>query len=175
MDATAWFLIIIVAVVLAFVGYGMARRARGSIELTLPKSAFEPGETIQGTFVLHAKKPIEAQRLVVTLTATEVTETTENGKTNSRSRQAFRDERVLEEARAYAADTRETREFEIDVPNPEVPPDEPTSAVGRAALTALKAVARSKTHLRWRLEVRLVAKGIDLVTSKPVSVNIQRI
>ena len=174
MDATAWFLIIIVAVVLAFVGYGMARRARGSIELTLPKSAFEPGETIQGTFVLHAKKPIEAERLVVTLTATEVTETTEDGKTNSRSRQAFRDERVLEEARAYAADTRETREFQIDVPNPEVP-DEPTSAVGRAALTALKVVSRSKTHLRWRLEVRLVAKGIDLVTSKPRSVTIQRL
>lgn len=174
MDGTAWFLIVIAVVVLAFVGYGMARRARGSIELTLPKTAFEPGEAIRGTFVLHTKKPIEAQRLVVTLTATEVTETTEDGKASSRSNQVFRDERVLEEARAYTAETRETRDFEIGVPNPE-PPEAPASPIGRTALMALRAVSRSRTHLRWRLEVRLVAKGIDLVASKQVSVNLQNL
>jgi len=172
MDGAVWLLIVIAAVVLAFVGYGMARRARGSIELTLPKTAFEPGEAIRGTFVLHTKKPIEAQRLVVTLTATEVTETTENGKRRSNSRQVFRDELLLDDARAYAAETRETREFEIVVPNPE-PPEAPASPVGRAALSAIKAISRSKTRLRWRLEVRLVAKGIDLVTSKQVSVNLK--
>ena len=174
MDGTVWILIVIAVVVLAFVGYGRARRARGSIELTLPKTAFEPGEAIRGTFVLHTKKPIEAQRLVVTLTATEVTESTEDGKSRSNSKQVFRDERVLEDARAYPAETRETREFEIDVPDPE-PPDAPAAAVGRAALSTLKAMSRSKTHLRWRLEVRLVAKGIDLVTSKPVSVNLEKL
>ena len=174
MDATVWILIIIAVAALALVGYGMARRARGSIELSLPKTAFEPGETIHGSFVLHTKKPIEAQRLVVTLTATEVTQTTEDGKTKSRSRQAFRDERILADARAYPAETRETHEFEIDVPDPETP-EAPASPVGRAALSALKAMSRSKTHLRWRLEVRLAAKGIDLVTSKQVSVNLQRV
>lgn len=174
MDVTVGFLIVIAVVVLAFVAYGMARRARGSIDLTLPKTAFEPGEAIRGTFVLHAKKPIDGERLVVSLTATEVTETTEDGKRRSRSKQVFRDERVLEEARAYAAETRETREFEIGVPDPELP-EAPASPIGRAALSALKVMSRGTSHLRWRLEVRLVAKGIDLVASKPVSVNLQRL
>jgi len=174
MDGAVWILIIVAVLVLAFVGYGMARRARGSIELSLPKTAFEPGETIRGSFVLHAKQPIEARRLVVSLTATEVTKTTEDGKTKSRSRQAFRDERVLADERAYAAETRETHEFEIDVPNPERP-EALGSPVAGAAFAALRAMSRSRTHLRWRLEVRLAAKGIDLVAAKQVSVNLQNL
>jgi len=174
MDGAVWILIIVAVVVLAFVGYGMARRARGSIELSLPKTAFEPGETLRGSFVLHTKKPIEAQRLVVSLTATEVTETTQDGKRRSRSQQVFRDERVLEEARAYAADTRETHEFEIDVPNPEQP-EALGSPVAGAAFAAMRAMSRTRTRLRWRLEVRLAAKGIDLVAAKQVSVNLQNL
>jgi len=174
MDGTVWFLIVIAVVALAAIGYGMARRARGSIELTLPDAAFDPGEAIRGTFVLHAKKPIEGERLVVSLTATEVTETTEDGKPRSHAKQVFRDERVLDEARVYAAGTRETREFEVGVPDPDLP-DASAPPIGGAARSALKAMSRSKTQLRWRLEVRLVAKGIDLVASRPVSVNLQKL
>lgn len=174
MSGAVWILIIVAVVVLASVGYGMARKARGSIELSLPKTAFEPGETIRGSFVLHTKKPIEAQRLVVTLKATEVTETTQDGKNRSRSQQVFRVERVLQEERAYAAGTRETYEFEIDVPNPEQP-EALGSPVAGAAFAAMRAMSRTRTRLSWRLEARLVAKGIDLVAASQVSVNLQRL
>lgn len=168
MNATAWFLIVVGAVIVAAVGYGMARRARGSIELSLPKTDFEPGETIHGSFVVLTKQAIEAERLVVTLTATEVTETVKDGKTSSSSRQVLREERVLEQARAYAAGARETREFDIALPTPE-----PAPAVGHAGIGQLKSLRRPRTRLVWRLEVRLAAKGIDLVTAKPVTVNIE--
>lgn len=175
MDGAVWILIVIAVVVLGFVGYGMARRARGSIELSLPQTAFEPGETIRGSFVLHTKKPIEARRLVVSLTASEVTKTRQqDGKTRSRSTQVFRDERTLEGEKAYPPDTRETHEFEIDVPNPEQP-EALDSPIGAGMSTALRALSRSRTYLRWRLEVRLVAKGIDLVTAKQVSVNLRQL
>ena len=174
MDGAVWILIVIAVVVLAFVGYGMARRARGSIELSLPKTAFEPGETIRGSFVLHTKKPIEAKRLMVSLTASEVTKTTQDGKTRSRSSQVFRDERMLEGEKVYPPDTRETHEFEIEVPNPERP-EALDSPIGAGMSTALRALSRSRTYLRWRLEVRLVAKGIDLVSAKQVSVNLRHL
>jgi hypothetical protein len=171
MSATAWFFIVVAAVIVASVGYGMARRARGSLELSLPKSEFDPGETIHGNLVVHAKQAIEAERLVVALTATEITETIKDGKTSTDTKRVFREERVLEEARAYAAGARETREFAIPVPVPQ-PAKVPASAVGHAGFDKLKSLARPRTRLEWRLEARLAAKGIDLVAARPVTVHV---
>lgn len=174
MGATAWFLLVVAAVIVAFVAYGMARRARGSIDITLPKSDFEPAETIHGQVSVHAKKPIEAERLLVTLTATEVTETEEDGKTTRTSKQVYRGERVLEEVRSYAADARETHEFDIALPERQ-PTPVPESDDGKAAFKTLRPKAPPKTRLTWRLEARLVAKGIDLVTARQLDVNIDRL
>ena len=174
MDATYWVLGIVALVALAFVLFAVARRMRGNIELALPKTAFEPGETITGSFVLHTKKPIEARQLVVSLTASEVTRTNEGGKTRSRTTQLFRDERMLEGEKAYPADTRETHEFEIDVPDVDRP-ELLDSPLGRSLATAARVLSRSRSHLRWRLEVRLVARGLDLVASKRVSVNLRQL
>ncbi|MDF1521551.1 MAG: hypothetical protein P1P87_01870 [Trueperaceae bacterium] len=172
MNATAWFVIVVAAVVVAIVGYGMARRARGSIEVSLPKDGFEPGETIHGRVDVHAKQPIEGERLVVTVTATEITETLKEGKTTSTSKQVFRGESVLEGARAYRAGTREVREFDLTLPEPK-PTQVPASAVGHVGFDKLKSMARPRVRLQWRLEARLVAKGIDLVTVRPLTVNLE--
>ena len=174
MTATAWFLIVVAAVIVAFVVYGRARRARGSIELSLPKSDFEPGETIHGRVDVHAKQPIEAERLVVTLTANEITETVKEGKTTSASKQVFRGERVLDDARSYAAGARETHDFDIELPDRKPTPT-PASSGGSAKSASLKSKAHPQTRLQWRLEVRLAAKGIDLVTARPLTVNIERL
>jgi hypothetical protein len=169
MGATGWFLIVVAAIVVASVAYGMARRARGSIVLTLPTSDFTPGETIHGQVDVHAKKPIEAERLVVTLTATEITETEKDGSTDRTSKQLLREERVLEQARSYAADARTSSEFDITVPKLAPTPDVPPVS-GGASFAAMKAAPRSTTRRTWRLEARLAAKGIDLVTSRPLTV-----
>ena len=176
MDATAWFLVLVAAIVVAFLAYGMARRARGSIEVSLTQTDFEAGETVHGQIAIHAKKPIEAERLVVTVTATEITETAKDGKTTRSSEQVFRDEVMVEGARSYAANTRETREFDISLPEPKaeaVP--EPKSVGGKASFASLKLTKPPKTQLKWRLGVRLVAKGIDLGTSRPIAVNIEHL
>jgi hypothetical protein len=172
MNATAWFGIVVAALIVAFVAYGMARRARGSIEVSLPKDGFEPGETIHGRVEVHAKKPIEAERLVVTVTATEITETLKEGKTASTSKQVYRGESVLEGPRVYAAGNRETREFDLALPERD-PTKVPASAVGHAGFDKLKSMARPVVRLQWRLEARLVAKGIDLVTVRPLTVNLE--
>lgn len=174
MNATTWFLVIVAAVIVAFVMYGRARRARGSIEMALPKSDFELGETIHGRVDIHAKQPIEAERLVVTLTATEITETVKDGKTTSSSKQVHRGEHVLEGARSYAAGTRETREFEIAVPAPK-PAPEPPATGNKAAFAKLAAMAGPKVRLQWRLEVRLAAKGIDLATARSITVHTEKL
>lgn len=174
MNATAWFLIIVAAVIVAFVAYGMARRARGSIDVTLPTSDFEPGETVRGEIRIHAKKPIEAERLEVTVTATEITERTEKGETERTSEQAYRGEQVVHEARSYVPGAHETFEFAIELPD-RPPPPEPEEVGAKPSFTRLRRSAAPTTRLEWRLGVRLVAKGIDLATSRALTVNLEEL
>lgn len=82
---------ILVAVVLGagllgVAAYYLVRFLRGSIKVSLPSSAYNPGDAIAGSFELHARKPIQGKRLVVSLIGVEVTRTREDGKRISNGR-----------------------------------------------------------------------------------------
>ncbi len=188
MNATLWIFIVIAAVVVAIVANGRARRARGSIDLSLPKTHYGPGEVVRGQVTVNAKQAFEAERLVVTLTATETTETsgmTKDGSTERSTDQVFRDEREVAGARAYAAGDTQTYDFEVPLPEPAPKeeaaetgvPDEPKYKLGKASFMKEKAglTPTTTTELRWRLSVRLAAKGVDLGTARALDVDIEKL
>ena len=65
---------VLVAVVAAIAGYYLVRHSRGSIKLTLPGGAYDSGGTIEGSFIMTTKKPLESKRLLVAVIGREVTE-----------------------------------------------------------------------------------------------------
>lgn len=73
--------------ILAAIGYYIARFMRGTIKLSLPRTAFNPGDTISGSFDFHTKKTIQGNKLLVSLIGVQVTKTYEDGKTRTRSRE----------------------------------------------------------------------------------------
>ena len=170
-ESAVWIVLVVIVGggVAAIVAYNVARARRGSIELSLPSTAFKPGDVIAGSLELHAKQPIEGRRLVVSLIGTQVTRTREGGKTRSRSSEIFRDEKLIEDGRAYPGDHRARHAFEIEVPDAVVP-EQLDSPLGKALASGLRFAGASQTQLRWRVEARLVAKGIDLVGSRRVSI-----
>ncbi len=170
-ENAVWIVLIVIVGggIAAIVAYNVARARRGSIEVSLPSTAFKPGDVIAGSFELHAKKPIEGRRLVVSLIGTQVTKTREDGKTRSRATEIFRDEKLIEDAREYPAEHRETHPFEIEVPDTALP-EQLNSPLGKTLAAGLRFAGANQTHLRWRIEARLVAKGIDLVGSRRVSI-----
>ena len=170
-ESAVWIVLVVIVGggIAAIVAYNVARARRGSIEVSLPSTAFKPGDVIAGSFELHAKQPIEGRRLVVSLIGTQVTKTREDGKTRSRSSEIFREEKLIEDAREYPAEHRETHPFEIEVPDA-VLPEQLNSPLGKALASGLRFAGASQTHLRWRIEARLVAKGIDLIASRRVSI-----
>jgi len=95
--------IIIVAVVLIVGGiaaYYIARFMRGSIKLSMVRTAFGPGEMIEGSFDLLTKKTLQGNKLVVRLIGTREERTRDSdGDTKTRWREFYRDEVVLEEAK----------------------------------------------------------------------------
>jgi hypothetical protein len=163
--------IIIGAVVLAVILYNIARFMRGSIKLLLPLRAFSGGTEIVGSFDLHTKKRIEGNRLIVSLIGTRVTKTHRDGKTESRTVEIYRDEVLVEEGREYAAGTKEKYDFKLSTPSSESN-DFLQSTVGKGLSTALKLLSNQSTKLQWKLEARLDAKGMDLVDSESISINL---
>ncbi len=171
-----WIIVAIVAgvVVLAIIAYFIARFLRGTIKLTLVRTAFNPGDTITGSFDLHAKKAIEGNKLVVRLIGTQITETSREEKTgtDTDSKEIYRDEVVVEGARAYPAGHMATHQFEIATPQTQTP-EFLNSTTGQILSSALRFATNNSTRIKWQIEVRLDAKGIDLATSKPVTINIK--
>ena len=158
--------------ILAVVAYYVIRFMRGSIKLSLPRTAFNPGDSITGGFDLYAKKAIQGNKLIVSLIGVQVTESYEDGKKRTRSREIYRDEVLIEEAKAYPAGHTSQHQFEIATPNTGAS-EFMNSALGQTLTGALRLLSNRRTRLKWKVEARLDAKGVDLATSTSVSINIK--
>ncbi|MFP6892830.1 MAG: hypothetical protein VCA18_03705 [Opitutales bacterium] len=168
-------ILIIIAVlvgggILTAIIYYVVRFMRGSIKLSLPRTVFNPGDTITGSFELLTKKAIEGNKLVVSLIGVKVTKTYDDGKTKTRSREIYRDEQLLEEAKSYRAGSKATYEFNLSAPNMNSP-EFLNSKVGQALTAAFRLLSDRSTRLKWKVEARLDAKGVDLAAAKSVSIN----
>ncbi len=156
--------------IVAVIAYFVIRFMRGSIKLSLPQTAFEPGQPITGGFELITKKTIEGHKLIVSLIGTQVTEFYEDGKKRTRTREIYRNEVLVEEARTYPAGHTAQHEFEIPTPNTGSS-DFMNSALGQTLVGALRLLSDSRTRLKWKVQARLDAKGVDLAATKRVYIN----
>lgn len=161
---------IAVLVAVAIAAYYIIRFMRGNIKLNLPRTAFNAGESISGSFELLTKKPIQGKRLVVQLIGKEVTRYRENGKSRTRKREIYRDEVLIEGAKAYPGGTLETYPFEIATPDLQSP-EFLNSTLGQALTTAMQFIGGRSTRIEWNLEARLDAVGVDLADSQSISLN----
>jgi len=171
-DATAKIVIFLIigAIVFGIIAYYVARFLKGSIKLHLPNARYNAGDLILGSFDIHTKKHVQGNRLVVSLIGTKTTRTRHGNSTRSHTEEIYRDESVIEDARDYDAGTMEHHEFELSTPSAETP-EFFNSGVGKALAVAARFLGAGSSRIRWKVEVRLDAKGVDLVASKTVKLN----
>ena len=151
-------------------GYFIVRHMRGSIKMTLANSSFSAGEQITGSFTLMTKKDIEGQKLVVALVGKEITEERHGDRNRTDTREIYRDEKVLEEARNYPAGFSADYGFQLKAPAPGGS-DSIGGAIGDAIELGLDVLGGDRTRIEWNVEARLKAGGIDLATGRQVYIN----
>ena len=154
----------------AVIAYQVARFMRGSIKLSLRRTAFNSGDPITGRFELHTKKAVQGNKLSVSLIGVQVTTSYSGGKQRTRSREIYRNEVLIEEGKTYPAGHTAGYDFQLVVPNANAP-DFLNSPLGQALGTALRLLSNSDSRLKWKVEARLDAKGVDLATAQSVSIN----
>jgi len=163
-------IVVVVGVIAAIAAYYVMRFMKGSIKLSLPQTGFEPGQTINGSFALEVKKPIQSKKLIVSLIGLKITKTRDGDKTRTRTDEIYRNEVVIEEARDYPAGHTAEHKFELATPNTGSS-DFMNSALGQTVGAALRLLSSRSTRLKWKVEARLDTKGVDLAASKSVSIN----
>ncbi len=171
-DSAILTIIIVIAAVaiVATGGFFLARHLRGKIKLSLPVTGFDPGDPIKGSFELHAKKPISGKRLIVRLIGTQQIRTKRGDKTETHSQEVYRKEEIIEESRDYPAGFRERYSFELTAPK-SGQSELPDNDMVKTIVSTAQMMGNRRIQMRWKLEARLVAKGIDLVGSRRVYVN----
>jgi hypothetical protein len=164
-------LIIVVfgGVLAAVIIYHILRYLRGSIKLSLPCTAFNPGDAITGSFELMTKKEIQGNKLLVSLIGSKTVRTHHGGKTRTRTEEVYRDEVVIEGEKNYFAGYTATYAFQVKAPNLQAP-DFLNSQVGQILGATIRLIGDQSSRITWKVEARLDAKGVDLATSRPVSI-----
>ncbi len=165
--------ILVLGVVLA-VGYFVIRFMRGSIKLILSKNSFNEGEQITGSFELTTRKEIEGNRLYVMLVGKEVSKEGSGDKTRTHTREIYRDEVTIEEAKTFSAGERKNYDFQLSTPA-SAGPDFSSSPLGKTLKVGMELLGGRRSYLRWVVEARLDAKGVDLTSRKKITVNMSQI
>jgi hypothetical protein len=165
---------VIGGILISIAAYYLIRFMKGTIKLSLPRTAFNPGEKVTGNFELQTKKDIEGNKLLVSLIGLQTTKSYHNGKQRSQTQEVYRDQVIVEEARPYPAGYIANYNFSIPVPDFQKPDQLRSllsSTIGETLTSAIQLLGNQSSPIQWKIEVRLDAKGVDLATSKPVYFN----
>ena len=162
---------LVVAIAIAVAIYFLLRFLRGSIKLYIINTSVNSGEVIKGNFELHTKKEIQGNRLVVELVGSKVTKyRNDDGETKTRTHEIYRHGVTLENQKLYQAGFKEKFDFELPTPNSNKP-DSMNSELGQTLTAALSFVSDRQTYVKWKVEARLDAEGVDLVDTEKVNIN----
>ena len=153
------------------IAYFVMRFLRGSIKLTMPQTSFGAGQMISGSFDLMTKKSIQGNQLFVTLRGVKETKIRDGEKTRTRRDEIYCDQVTLEDAREYPAGYSAKYDFQIATPNVQSP-EFMNSGIGQTLVSAFRLLSDRRTRIKWKIEARLDAKGIDLAASKSVQLNL---
>ncbi len=175
---------VLVVVLLAVAGYYLARFMKGRLKLDLTRNAADSGETFDGQVSLEAKRSIHGL-LKVSLVAREERRRRNRSSDNNSTEwvEVYRQDRILEETRSFPAGYTKTYAFKIVAPTSsearqggavlrEVGQQVGDGAMGALVKMAAGAMDMFQGRLKWHVESRLDAEGVDLLTKRKVHVNL---
>lgn len=172
------FNIILIVVVLCSVLFGIGlyfllRFLKGSLKFKLSKTSFADNtdNIIEGGLELKAKSNIDSNNLFVALVCYEIRTNYYNGRRSTSKVEIFRSEQVLDGKKVYNKGFKNIYNFKIPFPQ------NPSQKLGNISvgnemannlLNNIISFAKRSNNLKWKLEARLDASGVDLFSSQKV-------
>ncbi|MHC4388238.1 MAG: hypothetical protein ACYSX1_06490 [Planctomycetota bacterium] len=95
-------------------------------------------------------------------------------KTRTRTREIYRDELTIEEAKTFPSGQTMNYDFELATPS-SAGPDFLSSPLGKTLKVGMEMLSGRRSYLRWIVEVRLDAKGVDLASREKITLNMSKV
>lgn len=170
--------LIIIVVVLAAVAVGvplylwLGRRARGSLRLDIPAATYRPGDYIEGTVHLEAKKELGPGRVVVSLVCTEEwwewdTDSDGDQTRRRRTKEVYRHEIDVVANLSVGAGERRPVPFTLPTPPPTIPGGQQRSGI-LGFMKSLAEIIQPDRDQIWEVEARYDIPGLDLVGDRRI-------
>ena len=148
-------------------GVVVQRYRKGKLVIRVVKARLGRGREITGLIKVLAYQPIASQELKISLIAVtecEVASGSAGGRRSTIAKEVFRKELTVTGPGYYRAG--QEKEFEFAVPSPTV--NEANSLIDRCRRPSFL-LDSSTGKIRWCLDARLCAKGVDLTKTKVIS------
>lgn len=154
--------------------YYLHRFSRGSIDLSLSSPTYDPGEEIEGSIKVIARRAFTSERLVVYIYCIEGTKARKRWgreRRPNRHREVYREELVIEESRTYAS--RESMEYVLRFNAPAVgDPADDGSFWNPYIAEVLSNLSQGNRILLWYVQARLEMPGTDIARTKEIDIRI---
>jgi hypothetical protein len=164
--------ILILAGIFLLLGVGaivlyLGPKMKGSIKISLPKTAYEGSETISGSFELNCKKEIISNGLYAIAYAERLQKDYISGRGSSSSWvKIYENKQPVDGKKTYPAGFSRNFEFNVSLPK----------SLGPQSEGVIASISKAKNmifgnKIRWRLKIHLDAKGLDLSKTQNITVN----
>jgi len=154
-----------------------AKFLKGAISIRLPKRSYKFGETINWSFVLHAKKDIEIKSLMVSLAWYERESMyVSNGQKQTRRNEITRiNQEISLDNKTLSSGIKQKFDIELSVPNYDQLIAENGDADfwdnTRWKLAQHDLGNKKRSSLSWQLQVDVESEGLDLYGKKEIFVS----
>lgn len=171
-------IIVIAVIVVIFIGVGgyfLFAYLKGSIKFIMLKNSFESGEFITAELELKTKKPVEGNRFFVALIAKEIVKDVDvKGRTSNRTHEIFRFEQTLEGEKKYPSNYSNKYNIQIPVPQSQqiLGNNNTSNSIVNSVIKNLSRFSSKTRQIKWVLEARLDASGVDLCRSERIYINL---
>lgn len=148
-------------------GVVVQRYRKGKLVIRVLKARLGRGREITGVIKVLAYQPIAGQELKISLVAKaecEVESGSAGGGTSTISKEVFRKDLTVTGQRDYQAGQK--KEFKFAIPSPTV--NEANSLIDRCGRSSFL-LGSNTGKIRWFLDARLCATGVDLTKTKVIS------
>lgn len=177
---------VVAVIVIAVAAYYIARFMKGRLKLELLSNAADSGQPLRGKIALEAKKPINGL-LKVSLIGREKRKKRSLSSSDNDSYEwveVYRQDKILEETREFPAGFTKNYDFEIIAPTAaearsggamlrQAADQMGDSVMGGIAKIAAAGVDLMQGRIKWHIEARLDADGVDLYDKERCQVNLR--
>lgn len=168
---------VILVLVIGSAGYYIARDRKGKLEIHMPTTGVNSGDSLTGTVIITTKKSLEARRFFVAFIGYEKLERErqhgdKHHNSSSETKEIYREEYSFLDGELLPPNMNKSFDFAFVAPGKDTIDTSQGGGGMQIKIGPLSMGDNRRRTLEWKIETRVDLPGVDLARSRSVRVNV---